>query len=657
MGNHVSIDSVPLDELVSFKPPAAAPPPLKYRSNVKLWRFYATDKPLQVKSAPIEPGFTGFDASECYIILHIYKRQDAPVAGSGAAGRSSVGGVGSSGTASTASGGSGTRVSELASSCEQCLSPRGCSAPFSGYDDCGPYPFEQRGGGGGGGDCEPLAHDIYVWNGRSALALTKAVALTKCFELERTLINDEQGVIRHMHRGMGRTQQPLETLYSADYTAPTGAAENHLLATLCKHAGSEAIECSSLLACMLPGLTALSTSTFPDLHRALSSHAKPSSPSVISPAQSSHSPPATPSAAHVAATASVAGMPKLATLPALPSASSGLGAPPPAAPPVPPVPLASTAAAPPPVAAPAPSAVPPLGRPQRPGSAGANGPRGGAIPPLGGLSSLGSASMPPTARPGEGGVADGGAAPPAMPKLTNLGKGGLGKLGMGLDLSRVQQVIDNGDMEPNELTNKAEKLRYYNVRCSKVSEVLYVGSDTVARDKQLLLENKITHVLNAAGVACKNYHEADGTFVYKTLHLFDSPREDISPMLYAAVEFIDAAIEGGGRVYIHCHQGVSRSSSMAIAYLMWKEGINFDEGFTRVKTCGALPLDRFPESTVGRALPSPPPSLLPILPAHPPCPPLTPTPCLLYPALSVHLQRARRVQPQRWLHLPAAGLR
>ena len=112
----------------------------------------------------------------------------------------------------------------------------------------------------------------------------------------------------------------------------------------------------------------------------------------------------------------------------------------------------------------------------------------------------------------------------------------------------VQQVIDNGDMEPNELTNKAEKLRYYNVRCSKVSEVLYVGSDTVARDKQLLLENKITHVLNAAGVACKNYHEADGTFVYKTLHLFDSPREDISPMLYAAVEFIDAAIEGGGRV-------------------------------------------------------------------------------------------------------------
>ena len=29
---------------------------------------------------------------------------------------------------------------------------------------------------------------------------------------------------------------------------------------------------------------------------------------------------------------------------------------------------------------------------------------------------------------------------------------------------------------------------------------------------------------------------------------------------------------------------VSRSATIVIAYLMWKEGINFDEGFTRVKT-------------------------------------------------------------------------
>ena len=75
-----------------------------------------------------------------------------------------------------------------------------------------------------------------------------------------------------------------------------------------------------------------------------------------------------------------------------------------------------------------------------------------------------------------------------------------------------------------------------------------------------------SHVLNAAGVACPNYHE--GSLEYLTLNLYDTPREDILPFLYTAVEFITGVVDGGGKCYIHCHQGVSRSTSMCIAYLM-----------------------------------------------------------------------------------------
>ena len=88
----------------------------------------------------------------------------------------------------------------------------------------------------------------------------------------------------------------------------------------------------------------------------------------------------------------------------------------------------------------------------------------------------------------------------------------------------------------------------------------------VARDLPKLRANGITHVLNAAGVACPNYHE--GALEYLTLNLYDTPREDILPFLYTAVEFITGVVDGGGKCYIHCHQGVSRSSSMCIAYLM-----------------------------------------------------------------------------------------
>ena len=40
-----------------------------------------------------------------------------------------------------------------------------------------------------------------------------------------------------------------------------------------------------------------------------------------------------------------------------------------------------------------------------------------------------------------------------------------------------------------------------------------------------------------------------------------------------------------GRVLVHCSQGVSRSATLAIAYLMWKREANYDDVFTAVKAC------------------------------------------------------------------------
>ena len=101
------------------------------------------------------------------------------------------------------------------------VTPRGLAGPFSGYDDCGPYPFERRSEHAAE---PPLAHDIYIWNGKSALALTKAVALTKCFELERYLINDDVGAVHHLHRGCcgagGGELLPAAALYRTDYSPP-----------------------------------------------------------------------------------------------------------------------------------------------------------------------------------------------------------------------------------------------------------------------------------------------------------------------------------------------------------------------------------------------------------------------------------------------------
>lgn len=55
------------------------------------------------------------------------------------------------------------------------------------------------------------------------------------------------------------------------------------------------------------------------------------------------------------------------------------------------------------------------------------------------------------------------------------------------------------------------------------------------------------------------------------LGLQDNTAEDITCVLYDALDFIEGVRRSHGRVFVHCAQGVSRSTSLVIAYLMWSQ--------------------------------------------------------------------------------------
>ncbi|KAE8669862.1 Beta-hexosaminidase 1 isoform 1 [Hibiscus syriacus] len=82
------------------------------------------------------------------------------------------------------------------------------------------------------------------------------------------------------------------------------------------------------------------------------------------------------------------------------------------------------------------------------------------------------------------------------------------------------------------------------------------------------------------------YFKAD--FVYRTLWLQDSPSEDITSKLYDVFDYFEDVKELGGRTFVHCCQGVSMSTSLVIAYLMWREGQSFDDAFEYVKAAGGI---------------------------------------------------------------------
>ncbi|KAG0616972.1 hypothetical protein M758_5G156100 [Ceratodon purpureus] len=157
-----------------------------------------------------------------------------------------------------------------------------------------------------------------------------------------------------------------------------------------------------------------------------------------------------------------------------------------------------------------------------------------------------------------------------------------GTLNIKLDLgSMPEQSYDGDDNGDNEIIQKRDKLTQCDKECSRVSPHIYFGGNMVAQNYDILYECKITHVLNCVGFECPEYFAK--SFHYKTLWLQDHPSEDITSLLYNVFDYFEDVREQNGRIFVHCIQGVSRSASLVIAYLIWCERRSYEETLEKVK--------------------------------------------------------------------------
>ncbi|XP_055360256.1 dual specificity phosphatase 29-like [Betta splendens] len=107
---------------------------------------------------------------------------------------------------------------------------------------------------------------------------------------------------------------------------------------------------------------------------------------------------------------------------------------------------------------------------------------------------------------------------------------------------------------------------------------IYIGDMHAAKDKSALRDHGVTHVLNAAhggfGVNTGPGFYRDTGITYHGVEAFDAPSFNLSPFFYPAAGFIRNALSSSaGKVLVHCAMGLSRSSSLVLAYLMIHEGM------------------------------------------------------------------------------------
>ncbi|CDJ52089.1 hypothetical protein, conserved [Eimeria brunetti] len=163
---------------------------------------------------------------------------------------------------------------------------------------------------------------------------------------------------------------------------------------------------------------------------------------------------------------------------------------------------------------------------------------------------------------------------------------------------------------------------------------LFVSGAAAACDLECLRRAGITHVVNTIGDICPNVFAS--LLTYKTYYLKDTRQQDIMCVFYDCIRFISEAIDERGdtatgaaaaagvspafasgagsptgsnrtnkgsdhsnisggssskkphKVLIHCKEGVSRSATLAIAFLMWRLQLPFAEAFERMRNRRAI---------------------------------------------------------------------
>eukprot|EP00546_Thalassionema_frauenfeldii_P008291 CAMPEP_0178916300 /NCGR_PEP_ID=MMETSP0786-20121207/12544_1 /TAXON_ID=186022 /ORGANISM="Thalassionema frauenfeldii, Strain CCMP 1798" /LENGTH=230 /DNA_ID=CAMNT_0020589583 /DNA_START=74 /DNA_END=766 /DNA_ORIENTATION=- len=128
---------------------------------------------------------------------------------------------------------------------------------------------------------------------------------------------------------------------------------------------------------------------------------------------------------------------------------------------------------------------------------------------------------------------------------------------------------------------------------------VYVGNQVAASTKRTLDERDIAAVVNCQDEHSENYFEGELSyhrFVIQKLAVSRSvmsaiPNDNqqqksvVLPAFQPTFDFIDANLEKGQSVLVHCLAGAHRAGTTGVAFLMYKVGLSMEDAIAAAKQC------------------------------------------------------------------------
>lgn len=120
-----------------------------------------------------------------------------------------------------------------------------------------------------------------------------------------------------------------------------------------------------------------------------------------------------------------------------------------------------------------------------------------------------------------------------------------------------------------------------NIGPTRILPFLYLGSQVDAMNQELLKNHNITYELNVSTTCPKPDFIQDSHFL--RIPVNDNYSDKLLPHFPKAINFLDKVRESSGCVLVHCLGGISRSATVAIAYIMQHMKMTSDDAYRYVK--------------------------------------------------------------------------
>ncbi len=114
-----------------------------------------------------------------------------------------------------------------------------------------------------------------------------------------------------------------------------------------------------------------------------------------------------------------------------------------------------------------------------------------------------------------------------------------------------------------------------------INEKLYQGKGNQATNLKVIQDLKITHIIN---ITKEHQNAFPDEVKYLKLPIEDEKSSNLLKYFEETSQFIETAFQKKGVVFVHCNLGVSRSSSVVLAYLMKSQKISLGDAHSFLKS-------------------------------------------------------------------------